>query len=137
MSKNNEWIEFESNPTIMNQILKEDGDCLVKFDNGQILRHKDEWPLASLTHFKRINRLSTQFGTALIADFEECTWTFEMPESYEVSAGEFAIIPKEKYNKLYQTLLRFSMIEDAAFGLKSFDVNRFKSDLKQSMDDVF
>jgi len=44
--------------------------------------------------------LKTQFGTAVTADFEESTWTFEMPENYEVSAGEFAIVPKEKYEQL-------------------------------------
>ena len=44
--------------------------------------------------------LKTQFGTAATADFDESTWTFEMSENYEVSAGEFAIIPREKYELL-------------------------------------
>lgn len=44
--------------------------------------------------------LKTQFGTAESADFEHLTWTFKMPENYEVSAGEFAIVPREKYELL-------------------------------------
>ena len=48
--------------------------------------------------------LKTQIGEALTADFEENTWTFEMPEDFIVTAGEFAIIPKDKYDDLITAL---------------------------------
>lgn len=81
--------------------------------------------------------LKTQIGTALTADFEEQTWTFEMPENYEVSAGYFAIVPKDKYDKLYQTLQRISAIENAAFGLKGFDVERLKKEVNEALSAVY
>ena len=75
--------------------------------------------------------LKTQFGTAVTADFEELTWTFEMPKEYEVSAGEFAIVPKEKYDKLIEMFNRILKIENAAFGLKGFDAERLKLEIKE------
>ena len=75
--------------------------------------------------------LKTQFGTAITADFEELTWTFEMPKEYEVSAGKFAIVPKEKYDKLIEMFNRILKIENAAFGLKGFDVDRLKLEIKE------
>lgn len=51
-----------------------------------------------------MSKLKTQFGEALTADFEENTWTFEMEEEFKVSAGKFAIIPKEKYQELLAAL---------------------------------
>jgi len=41
-----------------------------------------------------------QFGKSAGADFEERTWTFEMPDNFEVVAGDFAIVPIDTYNKL-------------------------------------
>lgn len=41
--------------------------------------------------------IPAQFGTSAEADFEQNTWTFEMPETFEVYAGEFAIVDKEQY----------------------------------------
>lgn len=51
-----------------------------------------------------MSKLKTQFGTAITADFEENTWTFEMNENFNVTAGEFAILPKEKYETLLVAL---------------------------------
>ena len=51
-----------------------------------------------------MSKLKTQFGTAITADFEENTWTFEMNENFNVTAGEFAILPKEKYEALLVAL---------------------------------
>ncbi len=42
----------------------------------------------------------TQIGESLMGDFEENTWTFEMKGDYKVSAGKFAIVPIEEYNRL-------------------------------------
>jgi len=39
-----------------------------------------------------------------MSDFEENTWTFEMQEDFKVTAGEFAIIPKDKYDNLLTAL---------------------------------
>lgn len=51
-----------------------------------------------------MSKLKTQFGTAITANFEENTWTFEMRGEFNVSAGVFAIIPEEKYQKLLTAL---------------------------------
>lgn len=46
--------------------------------------------------------MSVQFGESLTGDFEERTWTFEMPEDFSVKAGEFAIVPIAEYNALIE-----------------------------------
>lgn len=51
-----------------------------------------------------MSKLNTQFGVAVTSDFSERTWTFEMPKKFSVSAGEFAILPKDKYERLIQAL---------------------------------
>ena len=48
--------------------------------------------------------LKTQFGESLTADFQENTWTFEMPTDYKVFAGDFAIVPKENFLELVKAL---------------------------------
>ena len=47
-----------------------------------------------------MSKLKTQFGTSVTANFEENTWTFEMDKDFKVIAGEFAILPKEKYEAI-------------------------------------
>lgn len=47
-----------------------------------------------------MNGVKTQFGISATADFEDNTWTFEMPPVYAVSAGEFAIVPKEYFDQI-------------------------------------
>lgn len=47
-----------------------------------------------------MSNLKTQFGKASSADFEENVWTFKMSEGFKVSAGDFAIIPKEKFENI-------------------------------------
>ena len=44
--------------------------------------------------------MNTQTGTSLTGDFEESTWTFEMPKGFEVWAGKFEILPKSEYDTL-------------------------------------
>lgn len=51
-----------------------------------------------------MSKLKTQFGTAVTADFEGNTWTFEMDKNFKVTAGKFAILPKEKYDALLVAL---------------------------------
>jgi hypothetical protein len=46
--------------------------------------------------------MSVQFGESLTGDFEERSWTFEMPEDFSVKAGEFAIVPKAEYDALIE-----------------------------------
>lgn len=48
--------------------------------------------------------IKTQFGIAATADFEENTWTFEMPDKYEVCAGTFAIVDKPIYDEMLSAL---------------------------------
>ncbi|MDI6051385.1 hypothetical protein QLS31_16295 [Flavobacterium sp. XS2P24] len=47
-----------------------------------------------------MSKLKTQIGEALTSDFSENTWTFEMQDNFSVTAGEFAILPKDKYERL-------------------------------------
>jgi hypothetical protein len=46
--------------------------------------------------------MNTQFGESLDADFQENTWTFEMPVPFSVCAGEFAIVPRAEYDALIE-----------------------------------
>ena len=46
------------------------------------------------------SKLRTQIGKAVSADFSKGTWEFRMGETFEVCAGEFAILPKHKYDAL-------------------------------------
>ena len=41
-----------------------------------------------------------QIGTSIAADFQESSWTFEMPKDFEMSAGVFAIVPIENKSEL-------------------------------------
>lgn len=61
-------------------------------------------------------RVGIQFGKSLTADFENNTWTFLMEGNYDVSAGDFVIIPrkmweKEKlsFNDLQEEVIRLRM----------------------------
>jgi hypothetical protein len=48
-----------------------------------------------------------QTGRSAEADFEEKTWTFEMPDGYSVCAGKFAIVPIDEYNKFNEGFLEY------------------------------
>lgn len=63
-----------------------------------------------------MSKLKTQFGTAITADFEEKTWTFEMDENFKVTAGEFAIVDKILYDQLIQS------VEDLAIHCQELDM---------------
>ena len=60
-----------------------------------------------------MSKIKTQIGTSVTADFEESTWTFEMPEDFTMSAGKFAILPVDKYNALIEALHEISKGEGA------------------------
>lgn len=45
-------------------------------------------------------KLKTQLATSLTSDFQENTWTFELDKDFKVMAGDFAILPRESYEKL-------------------------------------
>lgn len=77
-----------------------------------------------------MSKFKTQIGEALTADFQENTWTFEMPNDYKIKGGEFAIVPKEQYDTAIQTVNNLLQIEDGAFQLSAFDVARFKMSLR-------
>lgn len=55
----------------------------------------------------------TQIGTSITADFEENSWTFEMSEGFSMSAGQFAILPTNRYNALIEALEEISRGEGA------------------------
>ena len=50
----NGWLQFSGADNIgeFNRRIQGDGDCLVKFDDGTIIRYSEEHPMAVLTHFK-------------------------------------------------------------------------------------
>ena len=53
--------------------------------------------------------LKTQFGISITSDLDDKTWTFEMSDNnFSVTAGEFAIIPIDKYDRI---LKAFSQIK--------------------------
>jgi len=83
---------------------------------------------------KIMSKLKTQYGAAATADFSENTWTFEMYNSFFVSAGDFAIVPSQKYQALINMLDKINNIENAAFSLKGFDAERLKSEIKTVLD---
>ena len=60
-----------------------------------------------------MSKIKTQIGTSVTADFEESSWTFEMPEDFTMSAGKFAILPVDKYNDLIEALHEISKGEGA------------------------
>ena len=60
-----------------------------------------------------MSKLKTQIGTSVTADFEESTWTFEMPEGFTMSAGQFAIMPVDKHSALIKGLHEISKGEGA------------------------
>lgn len=51
-----------------------------------------------------MKEVNTQFGISHSADFEENTWTFLMPDKFNVWAGEFAIVYKQVYDKMLAAL---------------------------------
>lgn len=52
-----------------------------------------------------INQMNkTQLGESASANFEENTWTFEMPEDFIVTAGTFAIVPVRQYYQAVNNL---------------------------------
>lgn len=48
------WIPIDPDPGRLNKILKNSPttDCLIKFDNGKIIRFRENWPDAVATHCK-------------------------------------------------------------------------------------
>ena len=53
-----------------------------------------------------MSHLKTQFADSLTSDFQESTWTFEMnDDDFSVTAGNFAIVPEELYQKMLTALV--------------------------------
>jgi len=42
----------------------------------------------------------TQIGKSITCDFQENTWTFEMPKKFAFTGGKFAIVPTEEFEKI-------------------------------------
>lgn len=57
-----------------------------------------------------MKEVSTQIATSMSSDFEENTWTFLMPDGFQVWAGQFAIVDKQVYDKMLAALKR---VDDA------------------------
>ena len=58
--------------------------------------------------------LKTQFAKSLVSDFEKNTWTFEFDFSndFSVSPGKFAIIPKDKFDRILKALSQITHWDD-------------------------
>lgn len=59
-----------------------------------------------------MKEVSTQIATSLSSDFEENTWTFLMPDKFQVWAGQFAIVDKQVYDKMLAALKRVDDCHD-------------------------
>ena len=55
---------------------------------------------SAFNKLKTMSKLKTQYGDSATSDFQENIWTFEMRGEFKVTAGAFAILPYEKYEKL-------------------------------------
>ena len=53
---------------------------------------------------KFMKTIKTQFGQSATADFENCTWTFQMSKDMRIVSGEFAIVDKAIYDALLKSL---------------------------------
>lgn len=73
-----------------------------------------------------MSKLKTQFGTSATADFEKNTWTFEMIGSFSVTAGDFAILPTQKYQSLINLLDKLEQFESKNFDIKVWDEIKVK-----------
>ena len=52
MKNKNNWISFQDNSKLFGEIIKKEGDCIVKYDTGEILKYfDDQQPPSILTHF--------------------------------------------------------------------------------------
>jgi hypothetical protein len=49
--------------------------------------------------------MKAQFGCSEGADFAESTWTFLMDSGFVVGAGKYAIVPRETFSDLLETLI--------------------------------
>lgn len=54
-----------------------------------------------------MKEVDTQIARSLESDFENNTWTFLMPDGFQVWAGEFAIVDKQVYDKLIEKIELF------------------------------
>jgi hypothetical protein len=86
--------------------------------------------------------MKIQTGVSATANFEENTWTFEMPEDFSVCAGKFAIVPIDEYNKFNDGFLEYinhsgvsvqdmNLIKGVFYGwLKGHEVGREARDVE-------
>lgn len=57
--------------------------------------------------------MKTQLGISVEADFERDTWTFQMPIGYEVSAGQYYIVPKIEYDRIKESIKQLEVDQQA------------------------
>ena len=50
------------------------------------------------------SQLKLQIGKSTSADFSKKTWSFRVENGLEVSAGQFAIIPLDKFDELIESV---------------------------------
>lgn len=48
--------------------------------------------------------MKTQIATSITGDLTKATWKFQLQDGFKMSAGQFAILPKENYDKLLVAL---------------------------------
>lgn len=52
ITKNNNWLKYEGFENLFNEIIRKDGDCLVKYRNGIIRRHNEICHKDDFIYFK-------------------------------------------------------------------------------------
>lgn len=48
----------------------------------------------------------TQIGQSITCDFQENTWTFEMPKKFAWTGGKFAIVPNEDFEEMKNDIVK-------------------------------
>lgn len=52
----------------------------------------------------KVKEIKTQFAQSAGADFEDCTWTFQLDKNMRIVSGRFAIVDITVYDELLRAL---------------------------------
>ena len=74
--------------------------------------------------------MKIQTGESLTSDFQNNTWTFEMKEDFKVKYGEFAIVEKDTFNKMYKAIDLFINGQKSLYD-QSNAIEKMKAILKE------
>lgn len=58
---------------------------------------------------KTTAKFPVQIGQSITCDFQEKTWTFEMPEGFVFTGDKFAIITTEDYEHMKAEIIKLNL----------------------------